>query len=225
MTVAYDDRLELDVPGCYPFMDGATQKIRDFSGKARHGTVTNFAGTDVEYEDVTGLGQCINISTPKYVNHGQILNYTVENFSFEFVFNTNYLGALSRTLFYKGNWNANGYYIYIVSGAIIVYTNQLAANQSTASVANDILIGPYYHIIVSRSGPSIRIFKNGSETTYAAVGVHINPANSLDDLYVGRFLAVPASDFNGRILRYRSWSRAIGAAEAAEKYQAWVMGR
>ena len=223
MTVAYDDRLELDVPGCYPFMDGATQRIRDFSGKARHGTPSGFAA-DVEYENVTGLGQCMSISTPKYVNHGQILDYTVENFSFETIVNVNSF-ANAPILFYKGTLSSEGYYArFTVTGQISLYTSQSGSSQVTTSNFT-LPITRFVHIIISRNGSVVKIYIDGSEVTYAASSVHINPASSALNFQFGRYAANGALDLNGRVLRYRSWSRYLGAAEVAEKYQAWVMGR
>jgi len=65
-----DDTLVLNMPGMYPFMDGATQRVRDFSGYGNHGTPGNFAGNGAEY--VEGLhGQSVLFDgVNQYITYG-----------------------------------------------------------------------------------------------------------------------------------------------------------
>lgn len=221
MSDSYNPRLELDIRAI-PFMDGATQKLYDFSGHARHGTPSGFA-SDVEYEDVVNVGQVINIATPKYINHGQVLNYTVEDFSFEIVLNIASYG-IGPIFISNGLDSVSGYYIRIgLTGALAIGTSQLGAAQYTSSVIGVITLNNYNHIIISRSGAQCRFFVNGREVSYSAVGTHSNPTNSLNDLLVGSYTA-PGFELNGRILYYKSRSRAIGATEAWEHYNNWLRG-
>jgi len=201
-----------------PVVIGGTQYIRDFSGYGRNGTPSGFAGTDVEYEDYS-WGQCINIANPKYVSYGAILDYTFENFSFELIFNATSI-ANSPNLVYKGPWQARGYYIQIWStGYIQLVTNQAGVAQQTQTTAGLFTAGQWYHVIVARDGATARIYKNGAETTYGMVGVHLNPdsaaANSLA-LGMNDLINDPLS---GRVIRLRSWNRCLSAAEVRERYQ------
>jgi hypothetical protein len=56
------------------------------------------------------------------------------------------------------------------------------------------------------------------ETTYSAVGAHINPLTTANNFWAGKYSGGAGNDLNGRILRYRSWNRALGAAEVYERY-------
>ena len=217
MVAPYDPTLQLDCSPMTPVVIGGTQYIRDFSGYGRNGTPTGFAGTDVEYEDAPG-GQCISISTPKYVNHGNILDYTFQDFSLEFIINTNSLANVP-CLANKGTANINGYSCFLQGdGRISIVTSQAAANQATHSAVGTIAVTQWNHILFARSGATYRIYKNGIETAYSVVGVHINPVTSANDFYTGHYIAGAGNDLNGRILRYRSWNRALGAAEIYERY-------
>jgi len=204
-----------------PVVIGGTQYIRDFSGYARNGTPTAFAGTDVEYEDYC-WGQCIAISNPKCVQFGSILDYTFQNFSFEIVFMANSI-ANSPNLVYKGPWQARGYYIQLwATGYIQLVTNQAGVSQQTQTSAGLFVAGQWYHVIVTRDGAIARIYKNGAETTYGMVGAHLNPVSTAESFSLGMYDA--ASDpLDGRVMRLRSWNRCLSAAESKERYQ--LVGR
>lgn len=224
MAAPFDPTLQLDCSPMIPVVIGATQYIRDFSGYGRNGAVTNYAGTDVEFEDGDGQGQIVLQVSPKYLNHGQVLNYTFEDFSFEIAVNPSSI-ANSPVIVYKGQFNINGYYIQLFNlGNIRFVTSQAAANQITNSSLGIITTGIWHHIVISRCGATVRMYKNGVETGYSAVGVHTNPATSAENLQVGKYAAGVADDYSGRINRIRSWSRCLGAAEVKERYQLWNRG-
>jgi len=220
---AYDPTLELEVRGNI-FYDGGVQKLYDSSGKARHGTPSGFAGDDSEYENAN-YGQCINISTPKYVGHGSTLDYTMQDFSFEMMFHANAL-TTNPYLLSKGTDSVNGYYLQIAGNTRLAFaTSQAGAIQYTQTATGTISALIWYHAIVSRAGASIRIFLNGKEPAYFGVGVHINPITTADAFAVGSYLPNLALNLNGRIHQYRSWSRALSASDASERYAAWVGSR
>jgi len=218
MVAPYDSSLQLDVSPMLPFVSGGNQYLRDFSGNSRNGLCTGFAGTDVEYEDAPG-GQCISIATPKYINHGQILNYTFEDFTFEIMVRPNSI-ANAPMLFSNSNFVTNGYFIELLAdGSLQLTTSQGGASQSTISALGSFVAGlSYYHIMATRTGALVRFFRNGVELAYSAVGVHLNPVTSALNFQVGRYLAVAGLDLDGRILRYRSWNRALGTAEIWERW-------
>ena len=219
--------------GVYPFTVGGVQYIRDFSGKKDalenllRGTPIAFGGADAEYADLIGHGQMVNIATPQLIIYDQgILNYTAHNFTFEMAFNPTTI-ANDPFLFWKGNVNVAGYSIQVMAnGRVQLNTNQAAATQASDSAVGDVVVGQWTHIIVSRIGATAYFYRNGVPSVPSTVGVHISPASSDLDFNMGSGLpTVVGNDLSASVSRYRSWSRAMGAAEAAEKYSEWAMGR
>lgn len=226
MADAYDENLQLNVHGVYPFDVGGVQYIRDFSAYARTGTPIAFGGADAEYADLIGHGQMVNIATPQLILHGAFLNYTVHNFTFEMAFNPTTI-ANDPFLFWKGDINVAGYSIQVMAnGRVQLNTNQAAATQASDSAVGDVVVGQWTHIIVVRNGATAYFYRNGVPSVPSTVGVHISPASSDLDFNMGSGLpTVAGNDLSASVSRYRSWSRAMGAAEAAEKYSEWAMGR
>ena len=217
MVAPYDPTCLLDLR-MLPYMDGATQRIRDFSGRGVLATPTGFAGTDVEYVDGC-CGQGIAITNPKRLVCGQVLNYTFESFTFEMVLIVNVLlPGGDPVLFWKGNFTVNGYYMQISNaGAIAFMTNQGGALQQTNTNAGCFKIGNVQHIIVTRDGARVRIYYNGTETAYGATGVHISPTTSANDLLISTY-GGGGNGIEGTVFTAKSWVRCLGASEVWERY-------
>ena len=214
--MSHDPSLILDYRGMYPFWDGGVRKVRDFSGYGNHGTPANFVGDDSEYVD-TNVFQGLDLSGTKHLNLGDILNYTVESFSFEFLIRPTSI-AISPFLLYKGTWNVSGYNIYIHNtGRIHIDTCQTGISQGTSSVAGEVNIGLSSHIAIVRFGSSINIFNNGREVAYNAVGVHLNPGSNSEDCLIGRHPTL-ARNFGGIFSIGKSWNRALSPGEIYNNY-------
>jgi hypothetical protein len=127
--------------------------------------------------------------------------------------NTDYLWT-------KGALNVNGILIINgVQGNLQVYTNQGAAFQLTNTVNNTFNAPFMHHLIVTRDGATCRIYAEGVEAAYAAVGVHINPVSAVgDNLYVYS-RDVNTSNLDGYGSQVRVWEgRVLGAADAKTLY-------
>jgi len=203
----------IDMPGMYPFMDDVTQKICDFSGYGHSPTPLNFGGADAEYVDMQ-LGQGIytdNINEQLDFGTEIDFDFTLESFSIEAWIQPSASG-LSRPIFGKYLANTDGYLFHLSAADRVEFiTYQSGASQTTNSAvvaAADLNLHQY---IAVRDGATVRLFKDGAEVVYNAVGVHINPVapatrNAL------------AFGFVGYSNRLRLGRRAWGSAENYERY-------
>lgn len=121
-------------------------------------------------------------------------------------------------MIYKDTYQQDGYYDQIGStGAINFTTNQLGANQATATAAGAITTGKWYHIAYVRSGSSVRIYVNGVDQT-SAVGTHVNPASSGENFRLGTYTANPNVALNGSMDDVAIWSTNLTAAQVQTIY-------
>ena len=188
---------------------GAGATLFDKSRYRSHGAITTAAWA-------AGLhGYCLdfNPAGPDVVTipaaHTQ-LDFTSEDFSFVFRMNIDDLTG-NRWLIQRYMWNTSGYSIGIqIPGNILVYTFQAGAFQQSKSSAGDIVVGTWYTVGVSRSGASIRLFKNGVDVTLAP-GVHVDPATHIGVAKIG-------VDFDGKIEFNRVFG---GIALSTSEHLAW----
>jgi hypothetical protein len=179
-----------------------------------------WVGDDSELVD-TCKGQGLLLDGTKRLDGGAsaFCDFTVQNFSIEWWFQMVDL-THAHYLWQKGTLNTNG--ILIISGNagdMQVYTSQGAANQLTQSnlaIFNTTLL---HHAIVTRSGQTVRIYANGEEVAYNAVGVHVNPISaSGNNLYVYS-RNVNTLNLDGYGAPARVWEgRALGAADVRSLY-------
>ena len=157
----------------------------DLSIYGNNGTLINGA----TFNSANG-GSIVFDGTNDFADFGNILNYTTENFTFSYwvYFNsltTNQVGQ-GPVIIYKGAFQTNGYYDQIQNGAITFTTNQSGTNQSTNTNTGLITINNWYNISYVRTGPSIRIYLNGIDSTNTT-GVHINPVTSSDNFRLSNY--------------------------------------
>jgi len=195
---------------------GAGAHLYDKSRYRSHGAITTATWA-------AGLhGYCLdfNPATPDYVTipaaHTQ-LNFIAEDFSIVARINIDDLTTF-RIVFQRGIANTDGYFYYIHNnGGQIVTTAQALAQQDSSSPAGDIVVGNWYTIGMSRSGASIRLHKNGVDTTVVA-GVHINPATCARSAKIGIWDDLATFPFDGRIEFLRIFR---GIALTTSEHLAW----
>ena len=188
----------------------------DLSGNNNNGTLINGPTFDS-----ANNGSIVFDGVNKYVDLGNILDYTSGNFSFSYWVNFNSLatnqGGQGPIVIFKGNYNVNGYYDQIsTTGNIIFVTNQSGVNQGTSTNSGVISPGNWYNIAYSRNGSSVRIYLNGNDITQAA-GTHINPLPSGDNFRLANY----ANGYiygNFKLSNLLSYNRNLTATEVLQNY-------
>jgi len=212
VTDAYDPSLVLDHRSFFGL--NAAGDVPDLSGHGHDTTPTGFAGDDSEYVD-TCYGQGLYLTQNKYLDlqSYDILNFTSESFSFEFIYNP-IVG--SPYLVYRGTVNVSGYYIYFSSASqsVNLIVSQAGAFQAVRSANGTFELGQWVHLIVTRDGPVGRIYKDGIETPYLIQNAIIDPAS---DSTLRRLCSCSAG-VTSYYARARCWQRSMGAAEVYERY-------
>ena len=207
-------------------LDAANTKYYPGSGttwtylscRGNNGTLVNGVGYNSG-----NLGSLVFDGTNDYINLGNILNYTTENFTFNTFF---YLNSFTTSvvgqgpqLFWKGSFNTNGYYCVIGSGGnVLFHTNQSGSGQFSYTSPGLIAVGVWNNVSVVRTGPSVKIYINGVDRTNVSA-THINPTSSTGNFQLGAYDAGFIYS-NHRVATFQSYSRALSAAEVSQNYNA-----
>ena len=151
-----------------------------------------------------------NAAIPEYLQISAAasadLNFIAQSFSIVWWMNADSI-ANSPVLFCKGAGSIAGYYVQVLStGEFIIVTNQGAAFQSTSSAAGAVTISTWNCWGISRSGTSIRLFKNGIDVS-SVIGSHINPVTSAAYIfYILIFNGGAVNSLDGKLWNPRVWS-------------------
>lgn len=143
------------------------------------------------------------------------LNFTSEDFSIVARINIDSL-ADARTVFCRGLINVDGYlFVVRATGGIRLYTSQTPTGQySESAIAGGeaIEVGNSYTVGFSRTGDSVRVFKNGEDKT-AVEGTHINPDSANRTAKIGVRNDLASWPYDGQISFLRVYKRALSAGE------------
>lgn len=132
------------------------------------------------------------------------LDFTAAAFSLVWWMNPDVI-ALYR-LFCRGLLNTDGYFISLLAtGAVSVTTNQAAAAQVTESIAGMAVAGTPACWGISRSGGSIRIYRNGFDVS-SVIGAHINPLTANRKFLAGIYNDEVSNPFDGKKWNPRAFS-------------------
>jgi hypothetical protein len=190
----------------------------DLTSNGYNGTLTNGPGFST-----SGDG-CITFDgTNDESNFGNILNYTSESFTFNYwvYFNsltTNQSGQ-GPVVFFKGQFQINGYYIQVgTDGSIYFITNQPGQYQATSTSAGTISINTWYNISINRNGASCKIYVNGVDRTTTS-GTHQNPLTSSESFKLANYNNYIYA--NMRIAIFQSYNRQLSATEVLQNYNAY----
>jgi len=141
------------------------------------------------------------------------LDYTSEDFSGAVWVNPTDLSA-NRSVICRGLLDTDGWYVQVlINGNIFFITNQAAASQWTTSVDATVVINTWTLIGWSRDGATCRLYRNGVETVYDTVGVHIDPLTSNRETHVGIYDNETGSPWSCYMWYLRSWGDRILSAD------------
>jgi hypothetical protein len=197
---------------------GSGTAWRDLSGNGNNGTLVN----GPTFSSANG-GSIVLDGTNDYVNCGNILNYTSQNFTFNcWVFinslTTNLVNQ-GPVLFFKGLFNTNGYYTQISqTGTISFVTNNSGVNLVTNSNNGVISAGNIYNVSITRNGNSVRTYVNGIDLTSIPAN-HSDPTTSNSSFTIGSYNLTQIVA-NIRIFSFSNYNRALSAAEVLQNYNA-----
>lgn len=188
----------------------------DLSGNGRNGTLANGASfatsQSVNYVSCDG--------TNDFVNLGQILNYTSENFTLSgwFWFPTTDYGVENIIPWWKGD--PGGYYSAFQDtniGLVLIVTSQSGGTaQISFTSAFCILPNNWNFVTMTRSGANISIYLNGVYATTSR-GVHVNPTSVAgNNFQLGAYSTYIYS--NIRIGLFIAHSKALASQEVLELY-------
>jgi len=180
----------------YHMVDATTSTISDSTSNNNDGT-KKAANEPIETTGKVGLGQTFD-GTDDYINLGNdaSLNLT-GSFTQEALIYITDLTSVNVILQKDGFQVAGTYWAIGSLGFVDFYTCQSGAYQRSRTDVGTILINTWYHLAVTRSGTTVKIYINGVDETTIS-GSHINPAGSVNDTRIGvRFTDV--SYFKGII--------------------------
>jgi len=224
MSLAHSPRIVTDGlvlnfdAGASTSYPGSGSTWTDLSGNGNNGTLVNGVGYN------SGNGGALSFDgVNDYVNCGNILNFTTESFTFNIFFylttTTTNDPAQGPVLFYKGQFQQNGYYVQIskTSPATATFiTNQSGVIQTTLS-SSLLIVGAWNCLSVVRSGSSVTIYINGVNAT-ATAGTHINPASSGDNFHLSAYRTTIFA--NIRIASFQAYNRALTPQEVQQNFNA-----
>ena len=203
-------------PGKNSSYPGTGNAIYDLSGFGNTGTLAN----SPTFSQINGGSLGFN-GTNSYITFGNKFSLTSESFSFSFwvfvnTFTTNQANQ-GPVVFYKGNFNENGYYLQINSDGSMGFVTNNGGNQITFSFAGCIKLNIWHHVSVVRNGSSVRIYCDGIDVTSSAA-IHQNPSASSRDFNLANYNNFILA--NIRISQFLLHNRALSAQEVLQNYNA-----
>ena len=155
-----------------------------------------------------------------YVDCGSDESLDLTDFTFEAWIKANDISDYPYIIS-KGDWGSSsgGYHFQIYpDGKVNVGTSQAGAYQETRSGSGVIVTGEWIHLVATKSGDRVRIYKNGMETSYSLIGNHVDPAGFDRNLYIAIYGGT-SNKFDGVIDEVRVYNRALTPEEVQEHYQ------
>lgn len=202
-------------PGNINSYPGTGNQIYDLSGFGNTGTLANnpvFSSSNA--------GQLGYNGTSQYITFGNKFSFTSENFSFTYwvfvnTFTTNQANQ-GPVVFWKGNFNENGYYCQLNSDGSIGFVTNSPSNQITSSGAGVVKLKYWHHISIVRNGSSVRLYCDGVDVTVTAA-TH-NPAASNRDFLIANYNSFILA--NIQTSQFQIYNRALTQQEISQNYNA-----
>ncbi len=193
---------EFDAYSSYNYLDmylsyGSGSKLLDKSPFHSHGDITTASWSPGLHHFALDFNQ----ATPDFVeipaSHTQ-LNFISEDFSVILRVKLDSVTG-NMVLLIRGSLDIDGYEFFVVNGGGCNFlTYQSGASQVSRMFGGTLTIDTWYTLGVSRSGTSIRVYKDGVDTTNEA-DTHINPTTSSKSMKVGISDNKSSSPIDGKI--------------------------
>ena len=147
-----------------------------------------------------------------YITGPYSFNYTSEPFTISMWINPNLTS--NSVLFSNGSYNSSGYYTqFNSSGALFFITNQSGNHQTTSCATGTFTAGSWQHLAITRSGSSVKIYKNGSDVTDSAAS-HTDPSSTTQPFTLGTYGPSPSGwYYSGLIDDVRIYNYVRSASE------------
>jgi hypothetical protein len=148
-----------------------------------------------------------------------VLNFTSEDFSLEAWVKTP-LEATVDIISRNEYETINGYFLRLVTdGRIALRTHQAEVVQTTYSSTSTAVADTWMHIVGTRSGAKVKIYKDGTEASYSTQDTHINPGSYSGDFLVG-LQPSGTRAYKGYIGEVRVYNRALAPQEVQRHFLA-----
>ncbi len=137
-------------------------------------------------------------------------------FSLSFWVNPTTLPTTSVFFFTGLGYQTSGVYAVIEDTGVLTFiTNQLGANQSTATASSAIGTSSWQHICITRNGAVVKIYVNGSDATSSSSS-HVDPATGNGTMRLGAYNTI--LPYNGLIDQFYMYDSALTAPQVAQLY-------
>jgi len=181
----YDDLL---YRGCLldlQMKEGSGVKTQDWA-KPHHKTrlINTPTWTDIDGLNLIELDGALEF-IQSYSGDTADLDFVADDFG---IMSFVYFDAIGsrESILTRGQEDVDGYAVYKdANDAIVFETYQAGATQITKTGNSAVSAITWYHIMITRSGASVRIYINGVDKT-STVGTHINPTTATRELKIGR---------------------------------------
>lgn len=198
-----------------PFMDGATQRVRDFGRYGNHGTPEFLSGNDSEF--ITGsLGQGVDLDGGNdRINLGNAAAGADLDFVGPFTLETWLIsdilaGANTDILSRDVVAGVRQYNLHLTIGGV-ARTLASGVGVSGTTVVGD---GNLHQVIATWDGATLYIAVDGEVEGTVGLAAMSSSANTT---YIG-MRSDGTGYFNGKVFRVRMWNRPFGAAEIYNRY-------
>lgn len=206
ISLQVSDSILNGLVGYWPFNGNAL----DMSGNNNHGTVL---GASLTNDRLGRSNHAYNFNgTSDYILVNHNANLSLTTFSFSVWYKSTAGGT--RIVITKDNHNSENYSYW--SGGWTQFQPNNAVSMVQAYTGTTIQLNQYYHIAVSKSGSSLKIFLNG--ILKAQTALSSTPTLNNQPLYFGHDGGFGYPKFQGTIDDIRIYNRAISDSEVQSLY-------
>ena len=158
-----------------------------------------------------------------YLDLGNTLDFVQgDNFTFSFWLKVNSLpgsgAADDPVLFFKGKYNADGYYIQIEGNIIKLQTNGAGDRIETCKSNSIVTIGKWEYWVVTLANDTCKIYKNRILDDTATGYIHLD--SSTDNFQISKYADVTDKFFlDGSMDEVSIWNRSLSPTEVSNLYQ------
>lgn len=195
--------------------EGLGATLRDLSPYKTDGTITgaewarNAATKKWGLDFDSAIPDLVTVAAPQ-------CNFTTQNFSIVARIKADIIGGSGAYICSRGLFSTDGWDFFLLANKLYYQTHQVAANQSTLSSANSIVLATTYTVglSVTSLGTAASLYIDGNND---GTGAHTVPVTSNRSLYIGTYGDGASYPFDGIINALYIFNRALNPLE----HEAW----